>query len=476
MHGIRWCCGFVMLGALSLALAGDAQAEDEEGGKVFVPPSEFTPVAGALPKYVPGEPPESAEGWRDWSDRAAAEGRLHAGTRRGGDLLFSAAEPLRFRAPHRARYIALCREAIAAFPRGDVTIGYVLMQLARVQINEGMTSATEETLEQLRPWMDAREPTDLDVSEAERWRLFRDHVRRHFLPVTAKLHAANGRLQASAETLERFAEESRYRGLVAEADAWMDAARAYYKADDREAAVRSADRSLELTTVDLMTARRGKWRLFAKHGLVAPDGSATLFGTWPGEEFEADMRGFLRSLHDNYHSGELLLSFGSSAHMCGRNELALEMYLLALDHRDLVAKAAGDPTIVGGLLVGMSVAVELERFDEAERILSTIERISDRPIKDIDKYRAAIRTARADAEAEAELRRKEAEKRRAEAKPSPASNLDERNAGRIEPPRETEDEAVAAETGDASDGSVWLWCGVGLLLALGALLLRRPRR
>ena len=352
-------------------------------------------VNQGLPPLLPRDL-HDPEAVRDAAARLTTYGRLHAGTRRGGDALFSAAHLHRNELREAATALALFAEAAGAYPPSDPTVGVVLVRHGAAELSRGHVPAARRLFEAALAWIDAEAPVGLSESEAFRWTTLRHVASYEFRPLVAELHAHEGMFRIAAETYERM--------LVDRALTLSRATRGRYeqriatfrlKLGQTEAALRAIDDAIEHADEPRTRANRRFWRLHARHGLIADDGGPRLPGTWPGAAYEQDMRAFLRAIDGVAGMGTTYLALGSSAYAAGRMETALEIYLIALRDPELLAAARGEPALARGLLVGYAAALELERYDDAEALLGAVVRISDDPIEEADAMRIAIAEGRA---------------------------------------------------------------------------------
>ena len=404
------------------------------------------------------------------------------GTRLGGDYLFSAAyaEHHFLDAPKEAA--PLYAEALAAYPSEDPTRSAVLLEQAQYELSRGNHPRAKALLKPLVSWAAAIAPKDMSKADAGRWRLLREALAEQLPRLQADLAEREGRFADAAVSLEALLNSGEiYLSPPARAMAWERIARWHQREGNKDGVERAIEEALENTAEGSARANLTFWRLHARHGLIARDGGPALTRTWPGPAFERDLRMFLRSIQGVEGTGTSYLALASSAFRADRKEIALEIYLLALRAPDLVEAARGDANIWRGLLMGFAAALELDRFEQAEQILSIVERIADEPIQEVDAYRIAIREARA-----AKLEREEKRKREAAsgaepgARPTPPTRVP---LGRIETSgdadrglEETEEFGLRDEESHALADWLWPVSAALLALALAALILARRRR
>ena len=212
-----------------------------------------------------------------------------------------------------------------------------------------------------------------------------------------RIDEAAGDLLSAAERQEAIAARLDRAGRPRADRAWAKAARLRARAGDAERALAAVDRALELVEGDGVRADLSFWRLHLQHGLLDADGTPTLGSRWPGDAFVADARATLRGLPGNPRVGPWLLTLASRAVTAERDDVALDLYLLALRDPALLDRARDDPDLAGGLLVAFPVALRLGRLDEAERILDVLAGVADMPVADQDALRLALARAREEA-------------------------------------------------------------------------------
>jgi len=485
---------------VGLLLLTTALACPHPAGADDTPLPEGTALFTGIPPYHAADVSTPAA-VRAWCDRCADQGREERGTRRGGDLLLAAADGRRSQSSSDPLVRKLYETALEAYPRDDVTRAITLVRWAQHESVRGNAPERKRLLERLDAWLDVREPRDADEAELQRWQTW-DHLRR---VAVARLRAeedeAQGRLAEAAAGRERLAtEEAESLSRAVRVQFLERAARLYYRAGKRQDAVRTMRRAAESvqkeTPEDTERARAQLlfWTLHAKHGLLTPGGAPRVDARWPAEGFAEDLDSYLRGIQGIDGLATTYLALASRAYAAKKFTRSLDIYLLALRDPSIVAQARHDSSIWGGLLMGYSAAMELERFDDAERILGIVERVADEPIAEKDAYLVALSKARQEAAQrplrEAARRKWEAAKaRRAEREAAQkAAQKAARQAsprGRIETGEGSGDEEPCAVPPTPSDTSGPLPEGMPLWLALVGLLaiyvlvvwlIRRARR
>jgi tetratricopeptide (TPR) repeat protein len=463
----------VCLAAALVAAAGPLAADEP------LPPE--TVVSTGAPPLVP-------DGGRDrlsgWVDACVASGRRQAGTRLGGDLLYSAGVVLARRLDEPDRALAVLGEAAAAYPADAPYRGLVLLAAADLRLAGGDAVAARRVLDAAEAAARRPPPVDADVVTLSRRDLLARRMATLGADLGVRIDEAAGDLAGAAARQARLAEGLDRRGAPGADQAWARAARFHARTGDRAGALAAVDRALELTDRDETRARLSFWRLHARHGLLDADGAPTLGAHWPGDAFVEEVHVTLRGLQGNPAVGTWLLALASRAVTAGRDDAALGLYQLALGDPVLVDRARDNPLLRGGLLVAFPVALRLGRLDEAERILDVVAGIAGSPREDLDAYRVALARAREEAAREdvptpATAPEDAAATAGPEAPPSP-------HRGRLYPhgPPAAADGAPP-ETLDGADEvgpwSVPAWpvaalCGLAALALFTTLAMRRRRR
>ena len=469
--------GPVLVGlAAALVAAAGPLAADEP-----LPPG--TVVSTGAPPLVPGGGRDRLSGW---VDACLASGRRQAGTRLGGDLLFSAGMALarRLDDPHRA--LAVLGEAAAAYPTDAPYRGLVLLAAADLRLAGGDAVAARRLLDAAQAAASRPPPVDADVVTLSRHDLLAGRMASVGAGLGVRIDEAAGDLARAAARQARLAETLDRRGEPGADQAWARAARLHARTGDLAGALAAVDRALELTASDETRARLSFWRLHARHGLLDAEGAPTLGAHWPGDAFVEDVHATLRGLQGNPAVGTWLLALASRAVTAGRDDAALGLYQLALGDPVLVDRARSEPLVRGGLLVAFPVALRLGRFEEAERILDVVAGIADGPGQDMDAYRVALARAR--------------EKAAREEVPTPEPAVEEESADDSEPPPsphrgrlhphgpppaadvgseprpDTVDEADEGGASSVPAGRVAALCGLAGVALFATLAMRRRRR
>lgn len=472
----------LLLCTLALLVAVTARAA---GAEDLPLPEKTSSHLGGLPPYGPptwdDDPKRQA-----WCDAALDVASKDGATRHAADLIFSVTEVYRRQGRTWKSAAQLYAEAAAIYDPSDITRGVLLVRWFRLEVDRGNQPEAARVLAALQDYVDRRTPRDVEEQEAVRWETWEIERRRDLPQHVARHHEANGRYREAAEIREQLArEEADLFDRSRRARLYESAARAYHRAGMKDGALRAIDAAIELVDDETRKAHLRFWRLYAKHGLLSPEGFPLVTDRWPGDAFEDDVRTFLREIQGVEGVGTKYLALGSRAHAAKRYEIALDIYLLALRDPSLVTEARKDASIWRGLLMGYSAAMELERFDEAEQILEIVERVADEPIADKDDYVVAVAKARqwaADRPMREEARRKLAEAKKKRAKRESRlrrarMETGEGGGAEDEPGDGAAGEKVAGE--EASDTDVPFLLVFAVLLALYVLvvaLIRRARR
>lgn len=443
--------------------------------------------AGTVPST--GAPPLVSEAEGDalpeWVAACIAAGRRQVGTRAGGDLLYSAGVVLAQELAQPSRALDVLGEAASAYPVDAPYRSLVLLTAAELHLAAGDAVAARRMLDSAESATGRPAPVDADAVTLARRALANERLATLGSGLGVRIDEATGDLDSAAERQERIAARLDRAGDSAAVRAWEVAARIRARAGNRARALAAVDRALELVERDAVRANLSFWRLHLQYGLLDADGAPALGTSWPGDAFVEDARATLRGLHGNPRVGPWLLALASQAVTSDRDDVALDLYLLALRDPVLVDRARDDPDVSGGLLVAFPVALRLGRLDDAGRILDAVAGIADLLPKDLDALRLALARARDEAmrtAAPAPPPAQAPKERETEAAPSP-------HRGRLYPhgpPGEEEDGGEVAagqpseDGGDAgpSSGRRWLLGAVSGLagLAVFAILARRRRR
>ena len=389
----------------AMAVAGMAHTGVATADESALPPDTVT--SWPHPRYLPSTSKDEAL-VRRWATEMVARGKARAGTRLGGDMLWSAAKAIRSILLEFDEAAAAYRAALATYPEGDVSRGIVAYEVARRETDRGHHGAAARALAEVMAWVERRAPSvtgrsDAEKDEAQRWRQLHEMARMKLPLLRADIHKAHGRFGEAADILRTWVEgPGRGKAGWERARLWERIARIERRANRKAETVAALEASLALTERDRDRIQRETMLLYARHGLLHESGAVGVFKGWPGtsEEgraFEDDLRGWLRGVQGNPHAGTYLLMVASSAKLADKPKVALDIYLQALRDIDLGEKARHDPRLYRGLLVAFPIAMELERFDDAARILDAVARIADEPIAEMDAYRVELREARAEA-------------------------------------------------------------------------------
>jgi hypothetical protein len=472
------CCAALAV----LVTAGAALAGERDG----LPPdtllgSDYPPLAPD-PEVVRGEEARLA-----WAERTLALAETTRDPDLRSDLDLSAASVL-FHTPGQTRrcHDALVR-ALSSRPAGDPLGALGRLTLLRLALRADAPPGTAALGSPA--WDYLRQPAPLDATppEARRDQLARRIIRAEFPPLAVDYALKVGDLRMAGGWALSMALEPDPSWRGSDAERWERVAVITYRLGRRDAARGYNDKARALATDPETQARLAFWRLYLDHGMLSKEGVITQTHVVPGPTFMADLESVLRGLAGNDRVGEFLLAAGSSALQAGAYEVALAVYRRALREPDFVARAHRDPSLWGGLLPAVDAALRLRRFDDADELLASVERIAGEPVPLADAYRARTALARQKAAEGAPLPPvpppptppQPPEPR------EPPERPRTRGTGELDvptPPHLLRDDAPASEAADDDaaqapggwGGTTWLVFAVLALVAL--LLVARTRR
>lgn len=344
-------------------------------------PSGTIPAVG-LPPFVPDEDVRGSYARLvDWVERVAEAGAREAGTRRGTELLYSAAavaeaDPTPGTALLR-RASALYVEVTAVAPEDEPLRALSTLHLMRI----GIAIGNFESARAAAAWCEqrARPPVDADEVTRARWAAFRGEMATRFPVDAAAILAGLGRPDGAALRLLDLVEACPPGLSLTRVQLLERVARYRVQAGQATEADRAAERAQELATTDAERARLAFWRLHLRHGLLTRQGDVTPTGARPGPGFAADVERVLVGLAGNPFVLEPLLSSASSALMAGDDAQAFTLYLRALTDPALAERALTTPGIVDGLLAAVPAGIRLGQLDESEALLLALGRLGRPP-------------------------------------------------------------------------------------------------
>ena len=390
------------LAALTLAflLAPRAAAAEEEPqpARVLLPAGSAS-NAGGIPPYAPPRPPAGASlaTRKDLALQwiAAAESilpRLEQ-QRATPDVLLACAflwRDLPGRHDEAARDFTAARDA---YPPAEPFRAVASLELARLELARGHPAAAlrhRETLTRFDNSTGLLNPSALDQLREGATRRYFDL---HWPRAEAQMLAGMGKLEAAGLVLERGAvrlSDPRLRARRLER-----AARFYTRAGQPTRAVAAIDAASRDVASEDRQADLAFWRLHIEHGVVDAGGSPALTSTWPGRGFTQRVLAYLDRYGHLPSTAEQYLAFGSLAHTAGRDEIALEIYHRALANPHLESRFRSSASLQSGLLVMVPVAIELQRYSEAQRFLDALTRMGAGSQELRDALEIRLREARA---------------------------------------------------------------------------------
>jgi hypothetical protein len=438
-------------------------------------PADAVPHVG-MPPFLPAEAaradPEALEAW---AARMAEAGRRAGATRRGAELLYSAAAAM---PTATGRQIDAARrvfhEVHLQVPEDDPLGALGNLEVLRLSLALGHFEHAKVTGAWLERWERTNAPVDADAVTAQRFALLRARMATTFQVDVATLLEGLGNLGGAALRLERLAEKNPPGLLQRLPSLWERAAILRFRAGRTAEARADVARALAAEPTPEERAQLLFWLLHLKHGLLSAEGVLRPTGVWPGAAYLEDLHATLRELAGNPHLGEHLLSAASSALVARADEDAFALYGLALDDPTLRARARTDLGVVGGLLPAVQVALRLERFEQGERWLDDIESLAGVPVAEAEALRVRLKLAR-----EAAAAREAARERPPPAGPG-SGEPGPRRAPELRAPAPAEESrregARTADDGADRATPAWWWLGGVLGLALLVGLIWKARR
>lgn len=455
-----------------LAGASGVRGEEPPDLRLGAPfPAETLP-RGSAPFYGPAVTEAAAV--RSWCDAMIATGRRHHGTRLGGDMLMAAAHAVQHQLAKLDEAAPLFAAAVAAYPPDDPTHGIALYEQGRREAWRGNFPAAARALEGLEQWARVDWPKATSDEDRDRWSGLADIVDDGLPLFRASVYEGQGRFADAGSEIEQRADN--VRAIDRErARLWERAARLYNKVPDREATLRAADRLVELAPEGAPRSYWIIWRIYASYGRLTREGA---IGPTRGTVDDAFYDELLAVARDRAGYGGMSASYlamASSAFLGGKLRIALEIYLLALDDPTFAEDALADPGVATGALIAVDLAAQLGRFEDAELLLSIIERLAGQPIENVEMFRKSIEETRT--QLDESLRESGREPPQRDPIPSP----------RLEPARleplgrletgEVSDDPPSGLAPQSPDGEApgWIWVAGGALVLFGLFAVLRRR-
>jgi tetratricopeptide (TPR) repeat protein len=354
---------------------------------------------GAIPPYVPPPVPGGATHTErgalalEWIAAARAILPRLESARDAPDVLLACAFLGRNIDAGRAQAVRDLQAARDAYPAADPFRAVAILELARIELARGHPQAAlayRESLQRFDKSGGLLGPSPLDqMREAAT----RHHFDLHWPRAEAEMLAGLGKLGEAGRVLETGS--ARLRDPNKRARRLERAARYYTRASQRANALAAIDAATRFVEAEHRQADLAFWRLHIEHGVIDKNGSPALLSTWPGEEFTGRVLGYLDRYGHLPSAASQYLSLGSYAHTAGQDEVALEIYRRALANPHLEARFRSSPSLLSGLLVMVPVAIELKRFDEAQRFLDAVARMGGGSQQLRDALEIRLREARA---------------------------------------------------------------------------------
>ncbi len=374
--------------------------------------------AGAIPPHVPPPIPgrashkERATLALDWV--SAARGilsRVEPG-RDAADVLLACAFLERNIDTQRAQAAADLAAARDAYAAADPFRAVAILELARLELARGHPQAALGYRKSLGRYDRSGGLLGPSTLDQMRETAARRHFDLYWPRAEAGMLAGIGKLSEAGRVLERGS--ARLQDPNRRARRLERAARYYVRASQPAEALAAIDAASRHVPAERRQADLAFWRLHIEHGVIDKNGSPALLSAWPGDGFTQRVLGYLDRYGHLASTAEQYLAFGSYAHTANQDEVALEIYRLALANPHLEARFRSSASLLAGLLVMVPVAIELKRYDEAQRFLDAIARMGggNQELRDVLEIR--LREARAAGAEPAEAARVAAEKQAAE--------------------------------------------------------------
>lgn len=446
----------LLIKSLALLLLAGAPAYADEYVRLRGDPDDIAPRGTR--RGIHGHPLRSGPGWRidsetaeqhaanrrRWCREAQDIAARHPGTQLAADLWFGAAVDCLEGddAARRTEFVRLSERAEQAYIGSDPALPALWIEMARRHLDIGNTEAVTRLMQRLDPWRAVLDGWRDGSAPAPRGTALLTFWNHQYAPVRARWLDATGKLDEAAAVYRHIAEQGPDRGSRR---AWRRATEAYARAGNDDETLRAWQNALDAAASDAERAWELRWRLYYRHGLTGATGrpsDPTEPNQWATTDaFKHDLQALLGELAQLDGAASNYLDLGGRAHLAADHETVLDIYAALLDRPDIadVAEAEG---LAGTLLVAFVSALELKRFDDAERLLATIQRIDRIEDRVLDNVEALLRTRRIDHQRAVELRaqwNEELKRRKAEAAA--------RKAGASAPPRRRPGLGVPEEGG-----------------------------
>lgn len=359
--------------------------------------------SNGYPPVVPEIEVEGDAALEAWVARMTAAAATSTDALRRGELFLGAAASVRGLPRGVQRSHDLLRRALADLPTHDPLAALARLQLFELALEEHAPPEARATGATAWAFTEWQAPVDASELVAARWQLAQREIHARYPPTLVQHALRDGNLVLACKWAHVMAERPDPRWREGPAGLWERAAILAYRIQMPDVARRDVELAAAQATDPEVEARLAFWHLHLDHGLLTPDGLLSPTTQAPKSDYLADLEVVLRGLADNPRVGPFLLSAASSALRRGDNAQALTLYRRALGDPLLSEAAWRQPAYWAGLLPAVTAALALERFDEAEELLATIQRLAGEPVPEADGLRAAIKLKRVQAAERASL-------------------------------------------------------------------------
>lgn len=402
--------------ALGLTLIPRAACADENAPTAALAASptdrllDVSSTRSGLPPLSPRH--NGLEAHRAWRAAAAHAAGANDDATLTGDIWLSLAEHARTSRRDAPEARIGYERALAAYPPSAPFAHLARMRLGDLAVIEGDVPTAQQVLAALDAQPPLQHPTPRMTNAhrlrtpvvASLWRVTRPRL-------AAFVAQAHGRHHEGAGIWQTYAEQ---RGVpdVARARAYRSAALAFARAGRKLEALTAIDRALALPVNAEERAPWQLWRLAAAHDGLDRAGEVSLDSLWRGSLHVDDAVAYLRRWGDHHAMATHALTLASGAVRAERLAVADALFDEAFDNPALLARALDEPRVLGGLLVGVSVALdnaglgsassegassESASLDRARRRLRQIERLQAGPSTTVDALRVRLSTEARDA-------------------------------------------------------------------------------
>lgn len=451
-----------VLALLFLAAGGPASSGSSDVRRL--PPGTATRIGAP-----PFEPSSRDDGdIARWIEEAEALAQAEGVTVHAADLWLSSAALLEQRPAGHARAVLAYLRARDLYPAGAPRQGWAAARVVTLHVDAGNAPEAEKAFAWLAGWQ-GHPPRGVDATVATADVALLERLQAERVVLQSRLARMFGRFGEAALLLEGLAADpTRDADDTRRAGWWMQAARAWVRARDHEAADRAARAAMSLVDAPQQKAQLDLWRLHARFDALDDHGDPAPPVPWPGDAFEDAARDHLATWSRTPEGACHALALASSALQAGAPDAAARLYAVALDNPVLLARATVDPDVFEGLLVPIALALREGELDDAERRIVQLETLRSEPHATLDALRIQL----------AERRASRDDERRAP-RPAPPPLLRPRIDVAPSPREERAPSAPSAGETPASPtsrGTGWLLAGLGLAIVLVTATRRRAAR